>query len=145
MTQLRQVLFVEWPRTLPRARLWNIGFRTAHIVVTGALFGGHVFGISADRLLVWLYVTLVSGAALAALEAYPSRSWFHEARGLCVLGKLLLLGSIPWLWSYRVPILVVVVIIASVGSHMPRRYRHYSIWHGPVSDDPPGNAPSERG
>jgi hypothetical protein len=40
-----------------------------------------------------------------------------------------LLCLIPWLWQYRVPILVAVIVIASVGSHMPRRFRHYSLLH----------------
>jgi hypothetical protein len=108
--------------------------RTAHIVVAGALFGGHVFEIEPERLHVWLYATLASGGILLALEAYPHLSWCYEVRGLCVLGKMLLLCLIPWLWDARVPILVVVFVIASVGSHMPRRFRHFSILHRHVLD-----------
>jgi hypothetical protein len=66
------------------------------------------------------------------LEAYPTLSWCHESRGLCVLVKLALICSIPWLWPYRVSILVVVFVLASVGSHMPRKLRHYSFWRGRV-------------
>jgi hypothetical protein len=68
------------------------------------------------------------------LEAYPSFRWIYEGRGVCVLVKLLLLGSIPWLWQWRVAILALVVVIASVGSHMPGRYRYYSFVHGRVLD-----------
>jgi hypothetical protein len=110
-------------------RFWNIAFRTAHIVVAAALFGGHVFDAPVEQLHWWLYGTIFTGSVLAVLEAYPHLSWCYEARGVCVLVKLLLLLSIPWLWGYRVPILVVVLIIASVGSHMPRRYRHFSFVH----------------
>jgi hypothetical protein len=113
---------------LRSARFWNITFRSAHIVVAGALFGGHVFEIPPERLLVWLYATIATGVVLAALEAYPDLSWFHEARGLCVLGKMALLCCIPWLWEQRVGILVAVFVIGSVGSHMPRALRHYSPW-----------------
>jgi hypothetical protein len=35
------------------------------------------------------------------------------------------------MWSHRLPILIAVVIIGSVGSHMPRKFRHYSIIYGP--------------
>ena len=104
------------------------------MVVVGALFGGHVFDVEPDRLHFLLYATLATGGVLAALEAYPHVSWCYEVRGLCVFGKMLLLCSIPWLWAYRVPILVVVFVIASIGSHMPRRYRHFSILHGRVLD-----------
>lgn len=52
-----------------------------------------------------------------------------------MLTKLLLIASIPWLWPYRVPILAVVIVIGSVGSHMPRRYRHFSLVHGRALPD----------
>jgi hypothetical protein len=123
-----------WTRYWPRARYWNIAIRTAHIVVAGALFGGHVFDVEPQRLHLLLYATIVTGALLLALEAYPHVRWCYELRGLCVLLKMLWLCLIPWLWSYRVPILVAVLIIASVGSHMPRRIRHYSILHQRVLD-----------
>lgn len=93
-----------------------------------------MFGVEPERLHLWLYRTLATGAVLLALEAYPHVSWCHEVRGLCVLAKMLLLCSIPWLWVYRVPILVVVLVIGSVGSHMPRPFRHFSILHGRVLD-----------
>ena len=111
------------------SRLWNIAVRTAHIVAAAGLFGGHVFGVHAEQLLWWLYATIFTGAVLMLLEAYPNLSWCYQPRGACVLVKLILLMTIPWFWDYRVPILVAVLIIASVGSHMPRRYRHYSLMH----------------
>ncbi len=107
-------------------RYWNIGFRTAHIVVAAALFGGHVFAVPSEQLLWWLYAVIFTGAVLVLFEAYGDPYWCVQARGICVLTKLALLGSIPWLWDYRVPILIAVLIIASVGSHMPRRYRYQS-------------------
>jgi len=123
-----------WLRIWPSARSWNVALRTAHIAVAGALFGGHVFGVSAERLIWWLYPTLVTGAVLSVLEAYPTVSWCHEARGLCVIAKIVLLCCIPWLWEYRALILVVVITIGSVGSHMPRRFRHYSFLYRRVME-----------
>ncbi len=132
MNRLRRILFPETPRVLPYARTWNIGFRTAHIAVTGALFGGHVFDVSADRLLTWLYLSIFTGGCLIFLEAYPSCRWCYQGRGLFVFGKLMLLCLIPWLWGYRVTILIAVIVIASVGSHMPARFRYFSLIHGRV-------------
>jgi len=43
-----------------------------------------------------------------------------------VLAILLL---IPFFWEVRVILLLLVVGIASVGSHMPGRYRNYSLLH----------------
>ena len=136
-----RLLFPEPPRKLPLARAWNISARTVHIGVTGILFGGHVFQIPAERLLVWLYAAILSGAALVLLEAYSHGRWLYQGRGVAVMVKLLLLCLIPWLWPYRVAILAVVVVIASVGSHMPARFRYYSFVHGRVVEDSKGNPP----
>ncbi|MHB8863183.1 MAG: hypothetical protein ACYC6N_12305 [Pirellulaceae bacterium] len=119
---------------LPYARAWNIGFRTAHIAVSGVLVGGHVFDVSPARLLPWLWATILTGGMLVVLETFPRLQWCYQGRGLFVWGKLILLGLIPWFWVYRVPILLAVIILASVGSHMPARFRYYSVIHRRVLD-----------
>jgi len=113
-------------------RSWNILFRTIHIGVTGVLVGGHVFNIDHERLLPWLYATIISGTCLAVVEAYPKLHWFYQVRGMAVILKLLLLCLIPFMWDSRVPILVVVIVIACIGSHMPGKYRYYSFVHGRI-------------
>ena len=74
-----------------------------------------------------LWVAIASGAALIAIEMYPSAHWAHQVCGLAVFAKLLLLCAVPFAWAYRVPILLSVVALASVGAHMARKYRHYSV------------------
>jgi len=123
------------PRKLKRGRVLNILFRTAHIGVTGVLFGGHVFDVAKSELYMWLWLSILTGATLLAIEAYPRWRWFYQGRGAAVIAKMLLLCLIPWLWDYRVPILVLVIVIASVGSHMPARFRYYSLLHGRVLDE----------
>ena len=109
------------------SRAGNIALRTAHIGVTGMLLGGHFFGIAAERLLPLLYLAILTGAALAAAELYPNWRGVFEVRSLVIASKVLLLCFVPLLWQYRVAILIVVLAMASAGSHMPRRYRHYSV------------------
>jgi hypothetical protein len=58
-----------------------------------------------------------------------------------VLSKLALLGTIPFLWAYRVPILLSILVIASVGSHMPSRFRYDSFVHRRVLDHRPPRRP----
>ena len=69
------------------------------------------------------------GVALMALEAGPRLIWFHQVRGLMTIAKLLLICSVRPFWDsdYRLPILLLVVVIASVGSHMTSRWRYYSV------------------
>jgi hypothetical protein len=52
-----------------------------------------------------------------------------EGWGLIILAKLGLLCLIPFAWSYRVPLLLTVVALASIGSPMPARFRHYSFYY----------------
>lgn len=122
-------------RRLRNGRAVNIALRTAHIGVTGVLCGGHVFGISPELLKIWLCAAIATGGLLAVVEAFPHVRWLAEGRGLFVLTKLALLCLIPVLWECRVLILAVVVVLASVGSHMPARFRDYSVWHGRMVDD----------
>ncbi|OHB80079.1 MAG: hypothetical protein A2W31_14655 [Planctomycetes bacterium RBG_16_64_10] len=129
MGAIRKLHQLDWLRVVASARAWNIGFRTVHLGVSGILFGGHVFDVVDQRLRFWLGASILTGVGLMGLEAYPSSSWVYQGRGVCVLVKLLLLISIAWLWEWRVAILALVVVIASVGSHMPGRYRYFSLVH----------------
>lgn len=126
---LRALLLPEPPRRLAHTRAWNVAWRTAHIAVVGTLLGGHVFGAPPERLVVWLWAAILTGGALMALEAYATLDWFMQIGGLAVLLKLALLLLIYFDWPARVPILFTVVAIAGIGSHMPGRYRHYSLYY----------------
>ncbi len=115
-------------RSLPHARAWNIGVRTAHIAVTSVLVGGHAFDVPADRLYAILWLVILTGAVLVFLEAYSvAFRWVFQGRGVMLLTKLALLLVIPFAWSARLPILLAVIVLASVGSHMPARFRYYSV------------------
>ena len=135
MNRWQRLLFPDPPRALPGSRAWNIAFRTAHIGVVGVLFGGHVFEIPKPQLLLWLWLSIATGAALIAIEAFPHARWCYQGRGVLTLAKLLLLCLVPWLWAYRVAILTLVIVLGSVGSHMPRRFRYYSFVDRRVIED----------
>ncbi len=114
--------------SIPYARAWNIAARTAHIAAIAVLVGGHAFDVPTDKLTLTLWLAIVTGAVLVVLEAFSVRlRWLVQGRGLLVLAKLVLLLIIPLAWSSRLPILLVVIVLASVGSHMPARFRYYSI------------------
>jgi hypothetical protein len=137
---LRSLLLPNPRRRLPHGRAWNVGARTVHLAATGTLLGGHVFGVPADALLPWLWVGIASGVVMLAVELYTSFDWLTQGGGLAVVLKLALLCAVPFAWSARVPILFAVVAVAGVGSHMPGRYRHYSVLHGRVIKDTGGPA-----
>ncbi len=115
-------------RGIPHARAWNIAARTAHIAATSVLVGGHAFDVPSGRLCPVLWLVIGTGAVLIFLEAFSvAFRWVFQGRGLAVLAKLALLLAIPFAWPARLPILLAVIVLASVGSHMPARFRYYSV------------------
>ena len=119
-------------------RALNIALRTAHIGAMAILLGGHAFDVAPERLKLSLWLTIGTGLILAALEAGPRLLWFHQGRGLLTMAKLALICAVPLAWDYRLPILLAVIVIGSVGSHMPGRYRYYSVVYRQVIPDASG-------
>jgi hypothetical protein len=129
MNSLRALLFPEPRRHLPYGRWWNIAARTAHLAATGTLLGGLVFRVAPDALYPLLWAAIVTGGVMIAVEVIPSAHWAHQVCAVFVYVKLLILCLVPLLWEYRTPLLLAVLVLASVGSHAPRRVRHYSLWY----------------
>ena len=121
---MKSFLFPNSPRRIPRHRALGLALRTAHLMTFGALLGGHFFNVDSARLMPFLLATIASGVALLALELASTCAWLFMGKGLAVLLKLAVLLMVPLFWDYRVPLLLLVVAVASVGSHMPSRFRH---------------------
>jgi hypothetical protein len=136
MTKLGAFLFPDEPRRLPGGRSLNIGLRTAHLLAASILLGGHVFAVSADQLIAWLWLTILTGAGLIFQEMYRSFRWAYQLMGVLVEVKLVLILAAGVFWDQRVPLLMLVIVLGSVGSHLPARYRHFSFVHGRVLEDP---------
>jgi hypothetical protein len=102
-----------------------VACRTVHLGAFGTLLGGHVFAVDPERLAPALGLTVASGAALVALELCQTMRWLAQIKGLAILLKLGLLASVPLFWEARVPILLGVVVLASVSAHLPARFRNY--------------------
>jgi len=125
-------------RSREMMRALNIAMRTAHIGTMGVLLGGHAFDVSPERLKVILWLTIGTGVAMVAIESGARLLWFHQARGVMTMAKLALICVVPLGWDYRLPILLVVIVLGSVASHMPGRYRHYSVVYRKVLHDVSG-------
>jgi hypothetical protein len=117
---------------IPYARAWSILFRTLHLLAIAILVGGHLFNAPADQLRPLLYLAIASGVGMASIEAYPSWQVLFQGWGILVMIKLAVLCAVPFAWSHRFALLVVVLAIGSVGSHMTKRLRHYAPFFGPA-------------
>ena len=122
--RVRDLLFPDPPRHIPRHRALGIALRTAHLMTFGTLVGGHLFDVDPARLMPFLFATIATGAALMALELASTCAWLFMGKGLVVLLKLGLLLMVPLFWEHRVALLLLIVAVASVGAHMPARFRH---------------------
>jgi hypothetical protein len=107
----------------------SIALRTVHIAAVGILLGGHAFEVPAVRLLPWLYLSIISGNGLIGLELYSSCKWLYQGKGVLVLLKLLLIAAVAVFWEQRLWLLLAALVLGSVGSHMPGRFRYYSFIH----------------
>ncbi|HEX7128148.1 MAG TPA: hypothetical protein VF406_20530 [Thermodesulfobacteriota bacterium] len=115
-------------RPVPGGRAISVALRTAHIAAFGFLLGGHAFDAPEAALRTPLWVAVLTGAGLIALEVRAiGLRWCVLGKGIGVAAKLVVLLLVPFFWEARVPLLLLAMAIASVSSHMPARFRHYSI------------------
>ena len=112
-------------------RWLGIAARTAHLATVAVFFGGSLLQVDQARLTPWLGLALVSGAVLLVLELLHDRRWPHRGKGLLALAHALLALVVPLRPGLAVVLLWLILILGSVGSHMPRRWRHWSILDGP--------------
>ncbi|MBI3085504.1 MAG: hypothetical protein HYY88_07245 [candidate division NC10 bacterium] len=135
-SSLSAMLFPAIPRRIPYERGITIALRTAHLMTSGLLLGGHAFDVAPHRLIIFLYLTIASGVGMVFLELYSSCRWIYLGKGVMVSLKVVLLLATGIWWEQRVVFLLLVVLVGSVGSHMPARFRYYSFIHGRVISDP---------
>jgi len=120
------------PRKLPGARGLRTSLRTLHLLAVGALYGGHVYGVDAERLVPALASVLATGGALVVFEVWQARIWLVQVRGIATFVKLALVASVGLAWELRIVLLTLALVIGSVSSHMPGRWRYHSVLHGRV-------------
>jgi len=114
-------------RPLAGVRLLRTVLRTAHLVAFGALYGGHVYDVPRAELHAALGWTVATGAALMGLELYRTPVWLWQIRGIATLTKIALVAAVALWWDARVALLTVAIVIGGVSSHMPGKYRYYSV------------------
>jgi hypothetical protein len=108
----------------------GIAARTGHIGVGAVLFGGALLLVPFARLGLWHHLTIATGIILITLEILHDRRWIHRGKGLLGMLHLGLGLLIHFQPGYTIPLLWLILISGCIGSHMPRRYRHWSCFEG---------------
>jgi hypothetical protein len=116
-------------RPIPHVRPIRTTLRTAHIAAFAVLYGGHWFGVAATQLAPALAATVATGGALVALEMYRTPVWPLQTRGIATFLKVALVALVGIAWSARLWLLTAALVLGAVSSHMPGRFRYYSLLH----------------
>ena len=73
--------------------------------------------------------TVATGLLFLSLEVYRAPVWLVQVRGIATLAKVVIALGVLVAWELRVPILTFVVAVGVLTSHMPGRWRYYSVIH----------------
>lgn len=127
----KRLFFGSDNRCLETGLRWsNIGVRTVHIAAASVVFGGVLLGTGFSSLHGWQRWVLASGLVLLALEWLHDRRWPHRGKGLLVQVHILC-ALAAYLWPGLGGLLLWAALVSGcIGSHMPRRFRHWSILDG---------------
>ncbi|HTF99731.1 MAG TPA: hypothetical protein VK654_03985 [Nitrospirota bacterium] len=110
-------------------RTLDLILRSAHVAVTSAVFGAAVFEVPVCRLISWNYAAIGTGSALIVLAILHSRHWPYQVRGVTAIIHIALLGLLFLRPDLRALILALVLVSGMIGSHLPKKYRHWSFVH----------------
>ena len=108
-------------------RAVDILLRAAHVAVTGVFFGGVIFQVPLDMLLKWQLLAIATGCALIASEVYHKPHWLYQGRAVMVFIHAGLFFLIRFWPGLTVPMLSAAFLFGMAGSHMSRKFRHWSL------------------
>ncbi|MEH6627640.1 MAG: hypothetical protein V7739_14445 [Motiliproteus sp.] len=120
-------LFPAQSRDFAGKRWIKIALRTLHLMGLAGIGGAYFYTVEASLWLPFLWITMISGLLMLAVEVWSHGIWLLQLRGLAILFKIGLLSISALLPAAFDPALIMVVIlISSVISHAPGRLRYYS-------------------
>lgn len=122
-----RLLFPWPPRRLPWARPVQVALRTVHVAAMALVLGGLAFDVPDARLHAAGVVTVASGVGLLAIELARSCVFLYTGAGVAALLKLALLALGQAFQVARFELYLAATLLASVGSHMRARWRHFSL------------------
>jgi hypothetical protein len=114
-------------RRLGLARGVQVGLRTWHIVAMAFALGGLASHGTQHDVHAAMAQSAWSGVLLlGAMIAWGSLN-ITQGAGWAVLAKLVLIGMGSAVPALRLELYVAATVVASIGSHMPRAWRHLSL------------------
>ena len=119
-------LFPPQPRRFAWARPVQLVLRSLHLAAMALVVGALPFGAGHEALRWPILATVASGCLLFAIDLARDLGILLQGSGVAVLVKLGLLGCGLLQPAHRLPWYLAATLVASVGSHMPGAWRHFS-------------------
>jgi hypothetical protein len=113
-------------RSFRGSRACQVGARTVHVAAMGLVLGGIAFAAPHSALALPIALAVASGLLLLGIDLWKGDGYFTHGSGLAVLLKLALLGLGQLFPAARLECYLAATAVASIGSHMPRTWRHWS-------------------
>ncbi len=103
---------------------FSILIRAAHQVGAAVFLAAFLLDAIPEPPMVYVLIALISGGLLLACEWMRHRQIFREVAGMITLVKILLLGAAYHGYLPLTETILLAFIIASVGAHAPKKFRH---------------------
>ena len=116
------------------SRLAQVALRSVHVAAMGLVLGGIWLGGGFERLRAAILLTIASGLLLAVIDLAKGPGFLAQGSGAALLLKLALLGLGNWFAGGRLEWYLAATVVASIGSHMPAAWRHFSLLTGRVPE-----------
>jgi hypothetical protein len=113
-------------------RMLKVALRTAHLLSISVVCGGILLGVENTGFHYYWLAGIITGLALLFIDALSNLVWFVQVRGIVILGKIVILSTLPLIPDWNQPIIVLVMLLSGVIAHAPSGWRYYSLIHGKV-------------
>jgi thiamine transporter ThiT len=106
----------------------SVLLRTAHIAGMGVVLGGVFLGAHHEALATAIWATILSGLLMMLMDLLKDPWYLLQGSGLMLALKLTMLAvGFYLLPEQRFAWYLAATAVASIGSHMPGRLRHFCL------------------
>jgi hypothetical protein len=106
----------------------SVLLRTIHIAAMGVVLGGVFLRAQHDALATAIWATILSGVLMSLMDLLKDPMYIFQGSGIATALKLALLAiGFYFLPEQRFSWYLAATVVASIGSHMPGSFRHFSL------------------
>ena len=105
-------------------RSWSVFIRAAHLLAASAVAGAYLLSVEGTGAHGWWIAAGASGVLLLLAEFLQHRELYREVAGWSTVLKLVIIGMIPVLPAGAFWLMSAAFVVAVLGAHAPRRWRH---------------------